>query len=99
LHIPVKASLAGYGALIERFGPTLPQPPRLTVVGGHQRPTEVDGWLILSERYRPADDLAAQLTFALKWEGMNLAVLDALFRSCPKRTSRPPSIRHRAVPT
>jgi hypothetical protein len=39
--------------------------------------------LVLPERYAPSDDLAAQLTFALKWEGVNLAVLDALFRSVP----------------
>ncbi|MDB4898197.1 MAG: cell filamentation protein Fic, partial [Gemmatimonadetes bacterium] len=38
---------------------------------------------MLPERYAPSDDLAAQLTFALKWEGVNLAVLDALFRSVP----------------
>ncbi|HYN81996.1 MAG TPA: Fic family protein [Gemmatimonadaceae bacterium] len=34
----------------------------------------------MPKRYTPTDDFAAQIAFALKWEGLDLGVLDALFR-------------------
>ena len=40
-------------------------------------------WLILSERYLPSPDIASQITFALKYEGVDLAVLHALARAIP----------------
>jgi hypothetical protein len=81
--LPRAAVPAGYAWLIDRHELELPLPPRLAAIAGRHRPREEGGWLFLPERYRPADDLAAQLTFALKWEGVDLAVLDTLFAAVP----------------
>jgi hypothetical protein len=78
-----KVRLAGYSWLIERCQLDVPRPPHVVAIAGRHRPKSTDESLLLPESYAPADDLAAQLTFALKWEGVNLAVLDALFRSRP----------------
>lgn len=82
--LPVRAALAGYARLIERFDLILPLPPRLAAIAGRHRPREESNWLILPERYAPMPDLAGEVTFALKWEGVNLTVLDALFRQAPQ---------------
>lgn len=72
---------AGYAWLIARYDLKVPTPTSLTGIAGRHRPRRTDGALLLPESYAPSHDLAAQLTFALKWEGVNLAVLDALFRA------------------
>ena len=38
---------------------------------------------MLTPRHRPDSTLAGELVFALKWEGVDLAVLAALFKSVP----------------
>lgn len=81
--LPEPARVAGYGWLIASYDLALPLPPRLAAIAGRHRPRELAGWLILPERYEPAEELAAHLVFALKWEGVDLAVLDALFRAVP----------------
>ena len=35
------------------------------------------------EQYAPDETVADQLSFALEWEGVNLAVLSELFRAAP----------------
>ena len=79
--VPQSARLAGYAALIDHHNLELPLPPRLATIGGKSRPKDENGWLRLPERYGPADTLAGHLTFALKWEGVDLSVLDTLFRA------------------
>lgn len=81
--LPPPAIPAGYAWLIDRYQLELPLPPQLVAVAGGHRPREAEGWLILPERYRPAESLGAQLTFALKREGVDLAVLDSLFATVP----------------
>jgi hypothetical protein len=79
-HLPAGARLLGYAWLIERFGLRVPRPPRLAAAAGRHRPREAPGWLLLPERHSPSQDtLAAHLTIALKWEGVDLGVLAALF--------------------
>ncbi len=90
---PEGARTAGYAWLIGRYGLRLPKPPELTAIGGQSRPVRVSSrwhrsrgqtaWVIKSKRYAPEDTLVAQVSFALKWEGLNLAVLSALFRAVP----------------
>lgn len=79
--LPEPSSVAGYGWLIETYDLAVPLPPRLAGIAGRHRPRELGDWLILPERYAPAEELAAHLVFALKWEGVDLTVLDALFRA------------------
>ena len=47
----------------------------------HPAPTAA--WNLLSPRYRPDESLAGHLIFALKWEGVDLAILAQLFKAAP----------------
>ena len=78
---PEKGSLlAGYAALIEAHALKIPVPDRLCTIGTKHK-KYVDGrWNVFTPRHRPEDTLYGHLTFALKYEGINLAVLNALFQ-------------------
>jgi len=79
---PSGAKPVGYAWLMDRYGLILPRPWRLTAAAGGHRPRTSGQWLVLPERHVPSEPtLAAHLTVALKWEGIDLAVLDALFRA------------------
>lgn len=56
--------------------------PGWTVAEGHVRGSvHVEaGVRIFDQRYRPSDDLAGHLLFALKYETLDLLVLSRLFR-------------------
>ncbi len=79
--LPEPAILTGYAAVIDRFDLAVPLPPRLIAIAERHHPTSTPSWQLLTPRHQPADTLEAQLFFALKWEGMNLGVLAALFRA------------------
>ena len=76
---PVDGRLAGYSRLIEDYDLVVAIPPRLAMIAGRHRTRRDGDWWIFPEQYAPQESLAGQLGFALKWEGVNLAVLDALF--------------------
>ena len=77
--LPERATPAGYTALIDAFGLSVPLPRTLSATGEHHRRREESGWRILTPRHAPAADLDGHLTFALKYEGVDLAVLNRLF--------------------
>jgi len=79
--LPEPAIPAGYAALIGAFGLAVPWPRTLCAVGAHHRVYEREGWRIYTPRHAPAADLAGHLTFALKYEGLDLLVLKTLFRA------------------
>jgi hypothetical protein len=72
---------SGYAALIERYGLSVPLPPVLTAIAERHHPVSTDQWRMLTPRHAPAPTLGGHLEFALKWEGVDLGVLDALFRT------------------
>ncbi len=74
---------AGYSALIEDYGLQVPPPPRLALVAKRHQPDPERDWLVLPRRRKPKDTLKGQLEFALKHEGVSLAVLKALFDALP----------------
>jgi len=78
-RLPETATLAGYGALIDAYGLSVPLPRKLFATGNHHRIVENDAWRILTPRHAPSADLDGHLTFALKYEGLDLAVLTRLF--------------------
>jgi len=80
LALPEPAVPAGYAALIERFELPVPLPPRLSGTAMRHHPAAHARWQLLTPRHRPADTLEGQLVFALKWEGVDLGVLAALFK-------------------
>ncbi len=74
-----EVSLAGYAALIETYDLQVPLPDLLAAISKKHHKYEVDNWLMLTPRHAPEDSLRGHLVFALKYEGVNLTVLKALF--------------------
>jgi Fic family protein len=81
--LPEPGIPAGYAALLARFDLAVPTPPRLAAIAGRHHPPQHTAWRLLTPRHRPEDTLQAQLVFALKWEGVDLGVLAALFKVVP----------------
>ena len=78
-RLPVTARPAGYAALIEAYDLRVPLPRNLSATGERHKFMEQGGWRIYSPRYTPDASLEGHLTFALKHEGLDLAVLKRLF--------------------
>jgi len=76
-------SLAGYAALMEKYELCVPLPDVLAVISSKHNKYETDGWRVFTPRHAPTSSLYGQLTFALKHEGVELAVLKALFEVVP----------------
>ncbi len=80
-RLPVRAPPAGYAALIEAYGLAVPLPRTLSATGQHQKVIEEARWRITTPRHAPNASLEGHLTFALKYEGLDLAVLKRLFEA------------------
>ncbi|MCW3107539.1 MAG: filamentation induced by camp protein fic [Segetibacter sp.] len=76
---PEPGHLAGYGALITFYGLMVPIPDRLALISQKHKRYETEEWQVLTPRHMPEDTLAGHLTFAIKYEGIDLAVLKTLF--------------------
>jgi len=77
--LPERATLAGYAALIDAFHIQVPLPRTLSAISARHRVRTEGGWRILTPRHAPSADVEGHLTFALKYEGLDLAVLKRLF--------------------
>lgn len=75
------ATFAGYATLIAAFTPRVPAPDYLCAFGSKYKKYEAGRWRIFTPRHKPDDSLHGHLVFALKYEGLDLAVLKALFDS------------------
>lgn len=79
--IPEKGSLlTGYAALIEAHELKVPTPDTLCIIGTKHKKYADGRWNVFTPRHKPEDTLYSHLTFALKYEGIDLAVLKALFQ-------------------
>ncbi len=78
-RLPEKATPVGYSALIDACELAVPLPRTLSAIGERHRMIEQDGWRILTPRHAPQPNLEGHLTFALKYEGLDLVVLKRLF--------------------
>lgn len=78
-RLPETATPAGYTALIDAYGLTVPLPRMLSAIGERHRIIEQEGWRLLTPRHAPHPTLEGHLRFALKYEGIDLAVLKRLF--------------------
>jgi hypothetical protein len=74
-----KATPVGYAALIGAYALAVPLPRTLSAIGERHRIVEGEGWRIMTPRHAPHPTLEGHLTFALKHEGLDLAVLKRLF--------------------
>jgi hypothetical protein len=79
LRLPEEATPVGYAALIDVLDLEVPLPRRLTATGARHRVYEANGWEIRTPRHTPSASLEGHLAFALKYEGLDLAVLARLF--------------------
>ena len=79
-RLPEPGHLAGYAALIEAYDLEVPPPRRLHAIGRQHKVVEDKAWRLLTPRHAPDNTLAGHLTFALKWEGIDLTVLKRLFQ-------------------
>jgi hypothetical protein len=77
--LPERATPVGYAALIDAFDLRVPVPRTLSAVGPRHKQYQQDGWHIYTPRHAPAADLEGHLNFALKYEGLDLGALKALF--------------------
>ncbi|MCY4338056.1 MAG: Fic family protein [Gammaproteobacteria bacterium] len=80
-RLPEKAKPVGYAAIIDNYDLAVPVPITLSAIGTRHRVLEQDGWRIFTPRHEPQPDLKGHLIFALKYEGLDLAVLKQLFLS------------------
>ena len=80
---------AGYSALIQRFGlKVIPHWHQSSVTGSSALETHtVNGMTeaFYPTRYWSGDALGDHLEFALKYDGINLAILAAIFQAAPKQ--------------
>lgn len=79
--LPEQATPVGYAAMMAAYDLALPMPTRLAAIAERHHPVSTADWIMLTPRHRPEQTLAGQLTFAIKWEGIDLAVLAQLFRA------------------
>lgn len=76
---PEEGFLTGYGALVNYYQLEIPLPERLALISQKRKQYEAENWIVLSSRHKPADTFSAHLIFALKYEGIDLAILKKLF--------------------
>jgi hypothetical protein len=74
------SGLAGYSALINAHGLRVPLPDYLCAIGTKHKKYDHERWHIFTPRHAPRATLYSHLIFALKYEGVDLAVLNALFQ-------------------
>ena len=79
------ARLSGYSALIQAHDLRVPMPDYLCAIGTKHKKYDFERWHIFTPRHRPEDTLYGHLTFALKYEGIDLSVLNALFQTIEAR--------------
>ena len=88
-HEQAKLRPAGYAALVEQYGlDTIPNWHRsLVTTSGIHRIDSIGGVVeeVYPSKYWPGNTLGAQLEFALKYDGTNLAILFSLFQRIAKK--------------
>ena len=82
---PEKVNLVGYGAVIDSLDLAVPLPARLAVISEKHRKYQTPEWLVYTPRHTPQDSLYGNLTFAIKYEGINLLFFKKLFDIVDKK--------------
>ena len=76
---PEEGYLAGYAALLNRYDIPAPLPDRLAMISRKHKQYTSPEWMVFGPRYKPEESLTGHLTFALKYEGIDLYILKKLF--------------------
>lgn len=80
-RLPERAIPVGYATLIDAFELAVPVPINLSAIGARHKVYQAGGWKLYTPRHQPDASLTGHLTFALRYEGLDLAVLKALFQA------------------
>lgn len=78
------AKTVGYAALIQKYELSVPLPIILSAVGEKHTKYETESWQVFTPRYAPDDSLYGHMVFALRYEGVDLAILNAVFKKIDK---------------
>jgi len=78
-RLPETAIPVGYAALIGAFDLQVPLPLILCAIGARHKVYEQSDWRIYTPRHEPLATFEGHLVFALKYEGLNLALLKRFF--------------------
>lgn len=76
---PEEGYLAGYSALVQAYNLEIPKPDVLSIISHRHRQYRTNEWQVFTPRHKPEDTLMGHLTFALKYEGIELYLLKKLF--------------------
>ncbi len=79
-----EAKIVGYAFLVQSYELSVPLPIILSAIGKKHKIYEADGWKVYTPRYTPKESFYDHLVFALKYEGIDLAVLNSLFSKIDK---------------
>lgn len=77
---PEQGSIIGYAAIIEYYNLKVTVPEQLALISTKHKVYNTEEWKVFTPRHKPDESLYAQLIFALKYEGIDLAILNALFK-------------------
>ncbi|MCY3627023.1 MAG: Fic family protein [Gammaproteobacteria bacterium] len=78
------AKIVGYAFLVQSYKLRVPLPIILSSIGKKHKIYETDGWKVYTPRHAPEESFYDHLVFALRYEGIDLAVLNALFSKIDK---------------
>lgn len=76
---PEEGYLVGYAALLHALKLQVPLPDILSIISHKHKQYSTAQWHVFTPRHRPEDTLMGHLTFALKYEGVELGLLKKLF--------------------
>lgn len=76
---PEEGYLTGYAALLYAYDLHTPLPDVLSIISYKHKQYTTPEWRVFTPRHRPEDTLAGHLTFAFKYEGIELGFLKKLF--------------------
>jgi hypothetical protein len=83
---PEPGKLAGYGAIIAEYNLQVPIPDKIALISEKHKKYNTDSWNVFTPRHEPQQTLSGHLTFALKYEGVDLGVLKKLFSEVTTNT-------------
>lgn len=76
---PEVGYLVGYGALHRACDLQTPIPDIIALISQKHKQYETEEWMVFTPRHMPEDTLMGHLTFAFKYEGIELGILKKLF--------------------
>lgn len=76
---PEEGYLSGYAAILHAYDLQVPTPDVLSLISHKHKQYKTGQWQVFTPRHKPEETLIGHLTFALKYEGVELLLLKKLF--------------------